>query len=396
MRPSFRLQNPMYVPALILMVVSGWTVVQGAFVVRGQQPAFAGLLAAGLLGAAFLIEKEIMESLASVRPKKNLLRLVVCFLPFFAACVALSAVVFFQVHHEQIAADNQKATGAQRWQREKSKIDDFLATVRIQLQDAQTRDQRVLRDEVQRIAAARAARLPFDTGTRDRLRDELAAFGRCSTLLNAIPALPIDPPNKETDQGDRLTAAFTAVTTLASALPPPIRETIPKVKPEPLTTPVTDVPSMLWEETRKRSPNAVFAWVGGLLTEILPFLCLWAGVPSIPVSRYIMVTRERIVEIWRSLADSLPGGTEEAIAFTVEPYKLGGSFHLLRRGTTYALADLDVALGKLAEVISDRVGHTVRIVSVSNSAGDTLSRDLPLVAQIQNRPLSIRVEEVRA
>jgi hypothetical protein len=32
MRPSVRLQNPMYVPALILMGVSGWTVVQGAFV----------------------------------------------------------------------------------------------------------------------------------------------------------------------------------------------------------------------------------------------------------------------------------------------------------------------------------------------------------------------------
>jgi hypothetical protein len=380
------------IPAIMLLIVAAFSGYEGAKVLRGgQQHLLAFGIAVGMQGTAYLIEKSIIANLSTLRPEKNLLRLIICFLPFFVGAAYLNVVLFFHLNEALITKDNTAAAAAIRWTAERSKINTFHGDAKTQLLSADARLQTELRSANAEIAAAKASKIEYSTAKRDGLRAESNTIKKLLAQAGSIPTLPITAP---ADADGALTLAYRAIDDLHAALPGNMRANVLLPHPTGVTPVATDTQSVLWRETQVRTARAMVSWAAGFFFESLPFLALWGGIPTLPLDQRIRRRKAQLIAIFDAIwAPSPRPDRIKALPFYVEPLQIRGSLEMCSDSHVYSIRDLSAPLAQLETALSHSTGRAIQIAATLTYKGQVIDPDAPLAEQLAGDPLRIRVRD---
>lgn len=387
-RTDFLGLTPADVPALLLTGVSAVTVTVGARLLRGQNSLLMLALGIGVAAATFLLDKQLVERLGSVRPRQSLLGLLLCWTPLFLFATALATVATFSWIVPEIAKQDLEYSRRAHWAREAEKVSSYVIAVRGALKRHTEATLAQLESERRRAAAARQNNEVYDAETVRQLQRSLVVARDTEKKLPAVQPLPLEAPPSDEACHEQMSRAFREIgdvhATALLALPDPP----PLPAYEPRLLPSADVQSVLAEETRKGSWRAMVAWGSAFWVELLPLLALWRGGRRIPLATRVMNWRLRCTDT----LDAVRGRRAPSVLpIMIEPLQVRGVVRIAMSGE-YTLTDctplLEQAVGALTEVYG---AHQLN--RISTTRGDAVDETLPLLPQLAGQPLVLSVVE---
>jgi hypothetical protein len=387
-RAEFAGLTPADVPALLLAGVSAVTVTAGAQLLRGQSSALMLLLGIGVAASTFVLDKLLVDRLASVRPRQSLPALLACWLPLFLFATALATVATFSWIVPEIAKQDLDYSRRAHWTHEAEKVSSYVVSVRGALKRHVEATQVNLESERRRAAMAKQNNQPYDAETIRQLQRRLVVARDAERRLPTVQPLPLEAPAQAGAGHDQMARAFREIgdvhaTALLVLSGPPA---LPAY--EPWLPPSADVQSVLAEETRKRSWRAIVAWSSALWVELLPLLALWRGGRRIPLATRVMHWRLRLAETMAALRGR---HRPSALPILIEPLQVRGVVRVAL-SDQYTLTDCSPLLEQAVGTLTDMAG-AYQLNRITTSRGDAVDETLPLLPQLGGQPLILSVVE---
>ena len=130
------------------------------------------------------------------------------------------------------------------------------------------------------------------------------------------------------------------------------------------------------------------AWSTALWVEVLPLLALWRGGRKIPLAVRILQWRRRATNI----VDAVRGGrANTALPIVIEPLNVRGIVRVAL-SAEYTLTDCTPLIEEAVGTLTGLLGP-YQLRRISNTRGDNVDENLPLLPQLKGEPLVLSVVE---
>lgn len=375
-------------PAILLTIVSAVTVTAGAQLLRGQNQILMLGLGVGVAGATFVLDRLLVERFNTLRPRQNLLSLLVCWLPFFLFATALATVATFSWIAPEMARRDLEQSRRAHWTHEAGKVSTYLVLVKTALRRQTDTTQRDVEAERQRAAAARREGSPYPPEPIRALQRKLGAVRELERRVPALRQLPLELPADQANARDEIDRVSRDLADVHASAVLVLGEAPPLPAYEPFTPPSSDVQTVLAAETQKRSWTAMTAWSAAAWVELLPLVALWRGGRRIPLAARISQWRSRVGDT----IDALRGRRAPTpLPILIEPLKVRGVLRVVL-SAEYTLTDCAPLLEEAINALTGVVG-SYALTHVSNARGERLDDSLPLLPQLKGEPLVLSVVE---
>jgi hypothetical protein len=374
-------------PALLLAGVSAITVTTGARLLRGQDQVLMLALGVGVAGATVVLDKLLIERFNSVRARQSLLSLLICWLPLFLFSTALATLATFSWIAPEVSRRDLEQSRRLHWTREAEKLADYVVSLKAALRQQVSQSQVEIDAERRRAAAARAEGVVYSPDILRAAQRSVAATRDIEKRIASYRLLPLEAPSTAAGWAD-LDRAFQEIgdihasaTVISSNLPklPAYGSFIP---------PSTDLQSVLLEETRRGSWQALIAWGAALWVEILPLLALWRGGRKVPLASRIVQWRSRLTDVIDAARGRRP---PMPLPIVIEPLQVRGVVRVAL-ASEYTLRDctplIEEAIGALTGVLGP-----YQLAGIANARGEAVNEHLPLLPQLFGEPLVLSVVE---
>jgi hypothetical protein len=374
-------------PALLLAFVSAITVTTGARLLRGQDQPLMLALGVGVAGATVILDKLLIERLNSVRPRQSLLALVICWLPMFLFATALATLATFSWIAPEVSRRDLEQSRRLHWTREAEKLSRHTVGLKLAVRHRISQAQTDIDLERRRAAAARVEGTTYSPEALRAATRGLATMRELEKRVGAYRPLSLEAPSGGAGP-DTLDRAFQELGDVHASVAVSVPDAPRLPAYENYSPPAADLQSVLADETRRGSSQALIAWSAALWVEILPLLALWRGGRKVPLASRILQWRSRLVEVGDAARGRRP---PSPLPIVIEPLQVRGVVRVAL-ASEYTLRDctplLEEAIGALVGVLG-----SYQLAGIANARGDALNEHLPLLPQLYGEPLVLSVVE---